>query len=131
MTRQRKTADVICALIRQAIDDARYHSGAALSMVEMGSTEAAIQRCERALSAHREAETEFVIQYDAINTKRRHNIDAELDDTCRKIWITMAAISKVAKSNAVVYNQLRGLRRSFLIPGGVKGDETRVAGADR
>jgi len=131
MTRERKTGDVVCALIRQAIDDARYHSGAARTMAEMGSTEAAIQRGERALGAYREAEAEFVIQYDAINAKRRNNIDSELDEVHRKLWIMTAIISGVVKNNAVLYNQLRSLRRSFLIPGGVVSNGTRAAGGGR
>lgn len=129
MTRRRKAEDVVCALIRQAIDDARYHIGAALAMIDMGSIEGAIQRSDRALSAYREAETEFVIQYGDINPKRRNNIDSELNDVGRKIWIATATVSRVAKSNAVIYNQLRSLRRSFLIPGGTKNSKARAAGA--
>ena len=128
MTQRRKTEDVICKLIRQAISDARFHVGAALAMIDMGSIEGAIQRNERALSTYREAEVEFVIQYDSINSKRRNNIDAELNDVCRKIWIATASISRMAKSNVVVYNQLRGLRRSFLIPGGIQGEKTQAIG---
>ena len=129
MTRRRNTEDVVCSLIRQAIDDARYHVGAALAMIDMGSVEGAIQRSERALGAYKEAETEFVIQYDEINPKRRNNIDSELNDVGRKIWIATATISRVAKTNAVMYNQLRSLRRSFLISGGVKSKKAQAAGA--
>jgi hypothetical protein len=127
--RQRKGEDVICSLIQQAIDDARSHIDSASMMISNGSVEESIQRIERAIGAYREAETELVIQWDAMGARRRNGINTDLDDVCRKIWIGVANISRMAKSNAIVYNQLRGLRRSFLIPGGVPGGRARAYGA--
>lgn len=128
MAKEQKSEDVLCDLVRQAIDDVRFHVGAAFAMVELGYIEDAVNRLDRALSAYQEASTEFLDLQDTIGVRRKNLFVAELDDASRKLWIVTRDISKVARTSILLYNQMRRLRRSFLICGGAHEGATRAAG---
>jgi hypothetical protein len=129
MTRPRRTEDVVFALIRQAIDDAHFHLCAADAMVRDGSVMEAIRRIERAAGSYSEAKSEFLCQRETIGHRRRNDIDGNLNELFRRLWIAVATVSRMEKSNTVTYNQLRGLRRGFLIFGGLSGEEAQAAEA--
>lgn len=128
MAKKQKSEDVLCDLIRQATDDVRFHVGAAFSLAELGYTEDAVNRLDRALSAYQEANTEFSNLHDAIGVRRKKLFVSELDDASRKLWIITRDISKVARTSILLYNQMRRLRRSFLICGGAHEGAVRAAG---
>ena len=128
MTRPRRTEDVVYALIRQALDDAHLHLCAADAMTRGGSIVEAIQRAERAASAYEESKTEFLSQCEVMGHRRRGDVDRDLNELCRRLWTTVATLSVVAKTNIVVYNQLRSLRRSFLILGGIPSRKAQAIG---
>ena len=129
MTRPRRTEDVVYALIRQALDDANLHLCAADAMVRGGSVMEAIRRIERAASSYEEAGAEFTCQRETMGHRRRSDVSGDLNAVCRRLWIAVADVSRIAKTSAVAYNQLRGLRRGFLIFGGLADANARAAGA--
>lgn len=118
MTRPQRTEDVAWALVRQAIDDAHFHLCAADGMSRGGSAVEAIRRIERAASSYVEARSELADQRETMGRRRCNSIDSDLNELRRRLWIALVAISKVEKSNTVTYNQLRSLRRGFLVLGG-------------
>jgi len=97
-------------------------------MVRGGSIVEAIQRAERAASAYAESKAEFLSQCEVMGHRRRGDVDRDLNELCRRLWTTVATLSGVAKTNIVVYNQLRSLRRSFLILGGIPSRKAQAIG---
>jgi len=128
MARKQQSEDILCNLIHQAIDDVRFHIGAAFSMVELGYVEDAIRRLERALNAYEEANLEFCRIRGSLKVRRRQKFQAELDDVSRKFWIVTRDISNVARNSILLYNQMRRFRLSFLVYGGVCEGQAKAVG---
>lgn len=125
--RDQNSDDALCDLIRQSLDDAKFHIGAATSLVEANNAGFAVHRLERALGSYQEAEKEFFRLKESLGTRRQNRFDAEMSEVRRRLWVIMRDLSRVAKSSILFYN-LRQLRLSFVVLGGAAEEQAKAVG---
>lgn len=131
MKKSKTSDEALYRLIRQSIDDAMFHLGSALSITEMRGSVAAdtISRIEHAMCQYEEAVVEFHDQFDELNHRQRSLIQGDFDMMRKKLWVVMVAVSRMAKSNPVLYNCLRETRLKFVVLGRTENQETLAAEA--
>lgn len=128
MIRSNTSDDALFRLIQQGVDDAMLHIGSAFVVLEVNEcVEGSIPHIVRAMRGYQDAKRELEQGREAIGVRRYQLLNDRLDDIRRKVWIIMSTISGMVRGKPALYNELRELRRSFLVSG-VASEGARAAG---